>query len=110
MEMLLDARRFGGVLPVMYIACVLLGFSYMSGLGLSMVAVELFDKDKFETQYSRNSMFGTIATTPLPYVVSYVFDRTGSFHLIFMAYAAMMFLAVILISLRRKFGVIRETA
>ena len=101
---------FGGVLPVMYIACVLLGFSYMSGLGLSMVAVELFDKDKFETQYSRNSMFGTIATTPLPYVVSYVFDRTGSFHLIFMAYAAMMFLAVILISLRRKFGVIRETA
>ena len=101
---------FGGVLPVMYIACVLLGFSYMSGLGLSMVAVELFDKDRFETQYSRNSMFGTITTTPLPYIVSYVFDKTGSFRLIFMAYAFMMFLAVVLISLRRKLGVIKKTA
>ncbi len=99
---------FGGVLPVMYAACVFLGFSYMSGIGLSMVAVELFDKDKFETQYSRNSMFGTLVTTPVPYIVSYVFDRTGSFRLIFMVYAFFMFLAIILISLRDRFGVIKH--
>ena len=99
---------FGGILPVMYAACFFLGFSYMSGIGLSMVAVELFDKDKFETQYSRNSMFGTLVTTPIPYLISYVFDKTGSFHLIFMAYAFMMFLAIVLIVFRNKFGVIKN--
>ena len=99
---------FGGVLPVMYIACVLLGFSYMSGLGLSMVSVELFDKDKFETQYSRNTMFGALVTTPLPYLVSYVFDKTGSFRLIFIVYAALMFFGVILINFRYKLGVIKQ--
>ena len=99
---------FGGILPVMYVACVLLGFSYMSGIGLSMVSVELFDRDKFETQYSRNTMFGALVTTPLPYLVSYVFDRTGSFRMIFIAYAFMMFLGVVLISLRYKLGVIKQ--
>ena len=100
---------FGGILPVMYIACVFLGFSYMSGIGLSMVAVELFDKDKFETQYSRNSMFGSLVMTPIPYLVSYVFDKTGSFRLIFMTYAFFMFLAILLISLRNRFGVIKQS-
>ncbi|MBR0450526.1 MAG: MFS transporter [Oscillospiraceae bacterium] len=101
---------FGGVLPVMYLACVFLGFSYMSGIGLSMVAVELFDKDKFETQYSRNSMFGTLVMTPIPYLVSYVFDKTGSFRIIFLTYAFFMFLAIVLISMRNKLGVIKQTS
>ncbi|MDO5139228.1 MAG: MFS transporter, partial [Oscillospiraceae bacterium] len=100
---------FGGVLPIMYLACVFLGFSYMSGIGLSMVAVELFDKDKFETQYSRNSMFGTLVMTPIPYLVSYIFDKTGSFRIIFLTYAFFMFLAIVLISMRNKLGVIKNT-
>ena len=94
----------------MYLACVFLGFSYMSGIGLSMVAVELFDKDKFETQYSRNSMFGTLVMTPIPYLVSYVFDKTGSFRIIFLTYAFFMFLAIVLISMRNKLGVIKQTS
>ncbi len=99
---------FGGVLPVMYAACVLLGFSYMSGLALSMVAVELFDRDRFETQYSRCSMFGTLTTFPIPFLVSYVFDLTGSFRLIFMTYACLLYLGILLVWLRRRLGVVRK--
>ncbi|MBQ8994569.1 MAG: MFS transporter [Oscillospiraceae bacterium] len=100
---------FGGVLPVMFAACVLLGFAYMSGLGLSMVAVEIFDKEHFEEQYSRNSMFATIMTIPLPFIISYLFDLTGSFRLIFYAFAFLMYLGIFLISLRYKLGIVKRS-
>ncbi len=96
---------FGGVIPVMYLACVLLGFSYMSGLALSMVAVELFDREHFETQFSRNSMFSTLVTIPLPYLISKVFDMTGSFRLIFLTFAFLLWLGILLISLRHRLGI-----
>jgi hypothetical protein len=77
----------------------------MSGLALSMVAVELFDRDHFETQFSRNSMFSTLVTIPLPYLISTVFDLTGSFRLIFLTFAFLLWLGILLISLRHRLGI-----
>ncbi len=97
----------GHVLPVVYLACLLLGFSYASGVGLSLVAVELFDEERFETQYSRNSFFEGLVTIPLPQIIAAVYDSTGSFSILFIALAALQLAGVVLISLRSRMGVVK---
>lgn len=92
-------------LPVMYLAGVLLGFAYTSGIGLSLVCVELFDPDHYEIQYSRVTMIGSLMSSLVPYVIGYVFDTTGSFRGIFLGYAALLAMSITLIALRNVFGI-----
>lgn len=96
---------FGNTLPVLYVACVLLGFSYMIGIALSMSSISLFPPEEFAVRYSRASMLNTIITIPVPMFISYVFDRTGSFRPVFIYYAVAMIIGIVLVALRNRLKV-----
>ena len=96
---------FGNTLPVLYVACILLGFSYMIGIALSMSSIRLFPPEEFAVRYSRASMLNTAITIPIPMFISFVFDRTGSFKPVFIYYAVSMVVGIVLVALRNKLKV-----
>ena len=96
---------FGGTLPVLYVACVLLGFSYIIGIALSMSSIRLFPPEEFAARYSRASMLNTMITIPIPLFISFVFDHTGSFKPVFIYYAVSMLVAIVIVGLRDKLKV-----
>lgn len=96
---------FGSSLPVLYIACVLLGCAYTIGVALSMTSIRLFPPEEFSARYSRASMLNTMITIPIPLFISFVFDKTGSFRPVFLYYAASMIVGIILVALRDKLKV-----
>ena len=96
---------FGSSLPVLYIACVLLGCAYTIGVALSMTSIRLFPPEEFSARYSRASMLNTMITIPIPLFISFVFDKTGSFRPVFLYYAASMIVGIILVAMRDKLKV-----
>lgn len=96
---------FGNSLAIMYLASYLLGFAYTSGIGLSLVCMELFPGEQYEIQYSRVSMIGSLLSSFVPYAIGYVFDATGSFRTIFLSFAAALVFSICLIALRRRLGI-----
>lgn len=99
---------FGNSLNMMYVASLLLGFAYMSGVGLSLVCVELFDSEEYEIHYSRVSMTGSLVSSLIPSMIAFLFDATGSFKMIFGIFAALLILSIVLLSFREKLGIVKE--
>lgn len=99
---------FGGSLAMMYVSSVLLGFTYMSGVALSLVCVELFDPAHYEVQYSRVSLIGSLISSLVPTFIASVFDSTGSFKPVFAVFAGLLAFSIVLISLRSVFGIGRK--
>ena len=97
-----------GIPLLLYAGALLLGFGYMSGVANSLVSAEIFEPDQFEIQYSRLSMLSGLSTAISPTIISGVFDSTGSFKPVLAALAAWLFIAIFLISLREKLGIIRR--
>ena len=100
---------FGSGNPVLlYIGSLMLGFGYMSGVANSLVSSEIFEPDQFEIQYSRLSMLSGLATAISPSIISGVYDSTGSFKPVLAFLAVWLFTAILLISLRYRFGIVKE--
>lgn len=91
------------------VGALLLGFGYMNGVATSLAATEIFEPDQFEVQYSRLSILSGLSTAVFPSIVSGVFDSTGSFKPVMLTLAVWLFTAVVLIALRDRMGVLRNT-
>lgn len=96
-----------GVPALLYAGALLLGFGYMNGVANSLVSAEIFDPDQFEIHYSRISMFSGLSTAIFPTITSGVFDSTGSFKPVFAVLTVWLFAAILLVSLRKKFGIVK---
>ena len=96
-----------GVPLLLDIGALLMGFGYMNGVANSLVSAEIFEPDQFEIQYSRLSMLSGLSTAISPSIISGVYDSTGSFKPVFMFLAAWLFIAILLISLREKLGIVK---
>lgn len=93
---------------LLYAGALLLGFGYMSGVANSLVSAEIFEPDQFEIQYSRLSMLSGLSTAISPSIISGVYDSTGSFKPVLLFLACWLLLAIFLISLRSKLGIVRN--
>lgn len=96
---------FGDRLGMMYVASVLLGFAYMSGVGQSLVCMELFEPEDYEIHYSRVSMTGNLIAASVPSLIALLFDTTGSFQVVFLIFTVLLVISMVLIATRRKIGI-----
>ena len=91
---------FGRSLPLVYASSLFIGFAYGYGLAQSLAVMERFPSEEYESHYSRLNFLSGLVNLPMPYLISYFYDRNGDVTPALLLSAAFMALGIALNAVR----------